>query len=216
MLAPNAATLPEKGRKEAGCCQGEHLQGWWVVGPGVSFCWLIRRIECWPRDDVIFKIASFSLTDAAITRRCSRFADTVRVSCDQRMPFRKWQAIRQPLVGAGRWKPVDGFQHGSRQGDAILHFAVTSRVVDAAACVGVEQAAGDVCIVETAVILIAQLVQTATPAAVAKGFPLLGGHLVEGFGFPEGDVDGHDERYPQHVVGGRHTEFTGGSAGPRL
>ena len=69
--------------------------------------------------------------------------------------------------------------------DAIVHETVTFGVVGASARRGVEQAAGECCVVDFAGVFILELEQAAAAATVAKRFPLVLRHLRQGFALPE-------------------------------
>lgn len=102
------------------------------------------------------------------------------------MPGGERFILGEKPVSTGRGQPVDGPNHRGRQRHAILHLAVPARIILAATGRRIEKPAGDIGIIKTVIVFIAQLVKAAAPTAVTERFPLGGRHLIKGFCFPEG------------------------------
>src|SRR5690606_19508636 len=90
----------------------------------------------------------------------------------------------------------------------------------AAAGFAVEELAVDVRLVDFARILVLELHEAAAPAAVAERLPLLGGHFLERFFFPEGHGAGAAVKRGMaiglHSTAGRLNHHPSGPRSPQL
>ncbi len=89
------------------------------------------------------------------------------------MPISQGLALSAQPVGAGGRQPGKHRNCLRGQAYAIGHKLMTFLIVATPACVGIKQAAGHICRVNFARILIFKLDQAATTAPVAQCFPLL-------------------------------------------
>ena len=107
-------------------------------------------------------------------------------ACDQRVPLGQRLAEPEQMVRTGPRQPI-GVQVEvvGPQDKAVRHEMMAVLVMSAAAGFVVEQPAGDPGERDFTAVLVFQLVQAAFSATIAQCFPLLLGHLVEGFPFPE-------------------------------
>lgn len=101
------------------------------------------------------------------------------------MPPGEPAALGEAAIGAGVRQPAVILGALRRDLEAIGHARLAVLVILAAAGVSVEQPAGDVGVIDPRRVLVLQLHQTATPAAIAERFPLGAGHGFERFGFPK-------------------------------
>jgi sulfur relay (sulfurtransferase) complex TusBCD TusD component (DsrE family) len=88
------------------------------------------------------------------------------------MPRRQRASFRQAAVSAIRRKPVQPCNHLRREGDAVLHFAVTVCVVCAPTRGNIKQAAGNRGIMNFVRVFITEFMQAASSTAITEGFPL--------------------------------------------
>ena len=101
------------------------------------------------------------------------------------MPVGETATFGEAPVGACRRHPAEVIEIVARQDDTVGHVVDALVVVPAATALDVEQPAGDVGVVNTARILVFELVQAASAAAVAERLPFGVAHFSERFGFPK-------------------------------
>ena len=108
-----------------------------------------------------------------------------RVPGDQGMPVLEILPLGDQAVGAGAWQPGEFFHLLPGEHDAIGHLALAPRIELTAARLEIEPAAGDRGIGHLRRVPVLELEKATLAAAVAQRFPLLAGHLIKGFPFPE-------------------------------
>ena len=102
------------------------------------------------------------------------------------MPGGEVFSFEQQAVAACFGEPVHGFEVFGGHGDALFFCGISVGIIQAAAVVRVEEAAGDPGVYNFVRIFVLQFVKAAQAAAGTDGFPLLGSHLSEGCVLPEG------------------------------
>ena len=110
--------------------------------------------------------------------------DLTTIAGQQVMPVRDRLALGPAAISAARRQPWHLFDQAWCQSQAVGHEGLAMAIVRAARGGGIEQLAGDIRLGDLASILVFELVQAATPATVAQGFPLLARQDVE-IEFPE-------------------------------
>src|SRR5262249_15611590 len=108
----------------------------------------------------------------------------VGIARDQRMPPIEVAALGHEAVAAARRQPVKGSYIFWRQPNAIGNLVGAVRIILASAKAGIEKLAGNVGEVDRPGILVLQLLQAATRAAVAQTLPFGVGHLLPHLDIP--------------------------------
>jgi len=114
----------------------------------------------------------------------SSLMDAFRIARQQGMPRGKILALEPQPIGAAWRKPPDLGEPCQRQSYTIGHEGPASFIMRATTTASIQQSASDAGMMNFSRVLILQLDEAATPAAVAKLFPLRAGQRGEGF-FPE-------------------------------
>lgn len=105
---------------------------------------------------------------------------------DERVPGREVSAFGDFSVTACWREPVDFTRDGRCELHAVMHNSKAAGVVAALARLGVQELAGNAGEVKFAGVFVFKLMNAAEAAAVAERLPLVVGHLLQRFGFPEG------------------------------
>ena len=126
-----------------------------------------------------------------VADRNAGLVNGIGIARHQRVPPCQRFALAEAAIRAGGRQPIDLADHRRGQGDAVGHAAAAFDIVGTLAGMRVQQTAGDVGKTQQFGVFVPQLVQAATAAPVAQRFPLFVGHLLQGFGFPEGRGRGH-------------------------
>ena len=144
-----------------------------------------------PTDDVFFQpvIGDIGLTGRhASTHRHARTMHRLRIAGHQRMPPCKVFAFRHQAIGTSRRQPLEAAHIARCQPNAILHLGLAMRIVATAATLAIEQFTTDVGKHGRVGILVDQLVQAASAAAIAQALPFGTSHFRHRLAAPEGNL----------------------------
>lgn len=117
-------------------------------------------------------------------RYCSSM-NGIGVTGDQMMPLLQLPAFGNAPVGASVGQPFFAFDIGGGKRNTCRVEPVAIFVDQALATYGLQKLTGNSDRFYLTCLFIFNLLQTADPAAIAQGFPLLPGHLVQCCGHPE-------------------------------
>ena len=95
------------------------------------------------------------------------------------MPCGQIPSFGEPPVGAGSRQPAGVIERPGFDNQAIGHPPLAVGVIGASAGIDIEQATRDPRVIDAAVVLVFELVQTAPATAVAQRLPLLRAHLFQ-------------------------------------
>ena len=139
-----------------------------------------------PVHDIIFEVARTTLADDATTRGGARYVHALRGPRNQRVPFWQIVPVAQKNVSAAHGQPVYLCKQFRRERYAVRYLAKAPRIICALTCLCVEQPTRDIRVMERFTVFVAELVKTASSAAITQGFPFRPCHVAERFCFPEG------------------------------
>jgi hypothetical protein len=137
----------------------------------------------------VFAEAFFGV-DLALNRNAG-LDHSARIAGNERMPPGERPPRCDQPIGTCRRKPIEFTDIAGRELDAIRNPFGAVVIVAAAAASRIEKLAGKVGEKDAPGVLILELDQAASPAAVAERLPLLRRHFEQRLRLPEGLVSGH-------------------------